>query len=193
MTDSDKFEVGRLARRLASGYYAFVVAHQVAVNPLSANALPPPQRLGPELIRFPTGKIKRKDGTYHSVHMLHFLDLLREDQSLQEEFLRAWAIGALLTLDDALKVHNHFDNAPVLELVYHLRNGVAHGNQFTINSSGKKRLARHPAHNRDAVVRSPEEIVFEITESTSGPVLFDFMGAGDVIDLLQSVECHLTR
>ncbi len=123
--------------------------------------------------------------------MLRHLALLREDRDLQADFLRAWAGGALLALGDELKVHNYFDHAPVLELVYHLRNAVAHGNRFAINESGKKRLAHYPAHNRQAV-RSPAGTVFEITPTTSGPVLFDFMGAADVIDLLQAVEYHLT-
>jgi predicted membrane protein len=54
-----------------------------------------------------------------------------------------------------------------------------------------KRLAKYGAHNRNAVVRSPLGTVFEITPSLCCPVLFDFMGAADVIDLLQSTEILL--
>jgi hypothetical protein len=42
-------------------------------------------------------------------------------------------------------------------------------------------------------VKSPVGTVFEITPSLSGPVLFDFMGPADVIDLLQSVEIYLSK
>jgi hypothetical protein len=121
--------------------------------------------------------------------------LLREDQSLQGDFLRTWALGALLTLGDELDKpeHKYFDHAPILELVYHLRNGIAHGNRFTITESGKKRLAKFAAHNRHAVVKSPKGTVYEITPNLKGPVLFDFIGAADVIDLLQSVEVYLSR
>jgi DNA invertase Pin-like site-specific DNA recombinase len=35
--------------------------------------------------------------------------------------------------------------------------------------------------------------VYEITPSLTGPILFDFIGAADVIDLLQSVEVYLSQ
>jgi hypothetical protein len=186
-----RLAVGRIAQRLASGYYAFLVAHLVAVNPKSINSLPPAKAPGDD----PIGEIKRKDGTFHTLNLRFYLDLLREDQSLQGDFLRTWAMGALLTLGDELAKpeQNYFDHAPILELVYHLRNGIAHGNRFTITDSGKKRLAKYEAHNRYAVVKSPKGTVYEITPNLKGPVLFDFIGAADVIDLLQSVEVNLTR
>lgn len=187
--DPIKLAVAQLAHRLASGYYAFLVAHLVAVNPLSINSLPPAKVLGTN----PTGEIKRKDGTFHTLDLRFYLDLLREDQSLQGHFLRTWAMGALLMLGDELGAHDYFDQAPILELVYHLRNGIAHGNKFNINRWGKDRLAKHEAHNRHAAVRSPLGTVYEITPNLTGPVLFEFIGAADVIDLLQSVEIYLSR
>jgi hypothetical protein len=80
--------VSQTARRLASGYYAFLVAQLVAANPKSINSLPP----------HPTGEIKRKDGTAHTLDLRHYLDLFRKDRDLQSEVLRSWAMGALLTL-----------------------------------------------------------------------------------------------
>src|SRR5262249_11396086 len=186
---ADILAVSRTANRLAAGYYAFLVAHLVAVNPESINSLPPAKALGED----PLGEIKRNDGTAHVLNLRHYLDLLREDHGLQRELLRAWAMGALLTLGDELSAHDYFDRAPVLELVYHLRNGVAHGNRFNITNSGRDRLERYPAHNRSAAVRSPVGVVYEIAPSLSGPVLFDFMGPADVIDLLQAVEVHLSK
>jgi len=181
--------VSRTAQRLASGYYAFLVAQLVAANPHSINSLPPPKVLGQD----PTGEIKRKDGTAHTLNLRHYLDLFREDHGVQKEVLRAWAMGALLTLGDELSTHRYFDKAPLLELVYHLRNGVAHGNRFNITQKGRERLGQHPAHNRTAPVRSPVGTVYEITPGLSGPLFFDFMGPADVIDLLQSVEVHLSQ
>jgi hypothetical protein len=175
--------VSQTARRLASGYYAFLVAQLVAANPKSINSLPP----------HPTGEIKRKDGTAHTLDLRHYLDLFRKDRDLQSEVLRSWAMGALLTLGDELSAHDYFDRAPMLELLYHLRNGVAHGNRFNLTKRGRDRLAQHPAHNRSAAVRSPAGVVYEITPTLSGRVLFEFMGPADVIDLLQSVEIHLGR
>jgi len=187
--EADMLAVSRIAQRLASGYYAFVVAHFVAVNPVSINSLPPARELGQD----PIGELKRKDGTAHTLNLRYFLDLLREKRSLQEEVLRAWAKGAMLTMDVELAAHHYFDHAPVLELIYHLRNAIAHGNRFNITKPGSKRLARHPAHNRDAAVRSPLGTCYEVTCALSGPFLFDFMGPADIIDLLQSVEVHLAK
>ncbi len=186
---SDMLAVSRTAQRLASGYYAFLVAQLVAANPHSINSLPPPKALGQD----PTGEIRRKDGTAHTLNLRHYLDLFREDHGVQKEVLRAWAMGALLTLGDELSTHRYFDKAPLLELVYHLRNGVAHGNRFNITPKGRERLGQHPAHNRGAPVRSPVGTVYEMTPGLSGPLFFDFMGPADVIDLLQSVEVHLSQ
>jgi hypothetical protein len=181
--------VSRTAQRLALGYYAFLVAQLVAANPQSINSLPPAEALGED----PIGEIKRKDGTAHTLNLRHYLDLFREDRGLQGEVLRAWAMGALLTLGDELSAHRYFDRAPVLEFVYHLRNGVAHGNRFNITKKGRDRLALYPAHNRSATAKSPAGVVYEITPFLSGPLLFDFMGPADVIDLLQSVEIYLSK
>jgi hypothetical protein len=184
-----KLAVGRMAQRLATGYYCFLVAHLVAVNPQSINSLPPAKVPGED----PTGEIKRKDGTFHTLDLRYYLDLLRADQSLQGNFLRAWAMGALLALGDELGKHSYFDHAPILELIYHLRNGIAHGNQFHIDHQGQRRLAKYEAHNRHAIVKSPLGTLYEITPDLTGPVLFDFMGAADVIDLLQSAEVYLSQ
>jgi hypothetical protein len=182
-----RLDVSRMAHRLSQGYYSFVVAHYVAVNPFAINLLPPAKVRGSN----PTGELARKDGTTHELDLRYYLDLLREDRDLQHSFLHTWAMGALSTLGDELASHHYFDRAPILELVYHLRNGVAHGNRFNITDAGKDRLKKHPAHNMDARVKSPKGTVFEITPTLSGPVLFDFIGAADVIDVLQSVELHL--
>ena len=73
--------VSRTAQRLASGYYAFLVAQLVAANPQSINSL---QR--------EIGEIKRKDGTAHTLNLRHYLEF-REDHDLQREVLRGWATG----------------------------------------------------------------------------------------------------
>jgi hypothetical protein len=73
----------------------------------------------------------------------------------------------------------------------HLRNGVAHGNAFQIDL---KLLAKFPAHNRLAWVRSDSKAEFEITPNLQKqPVLFDFMAPGDILDLLMSVGLYLIR
>ncbi|OXC78250.1 hypothetical protein [Caballeronia sordidicola] len=53
-------------------------------------------------------------------------------------------MGALLTLGDELGARGYFDRAPILEIVYHLRNGMAHDNRFNIDDRGRKRLQSMP-------------------------------------------------
>jgi hypothetical protein len=186
---SDMLAVSRTASRLASGYYAFSVAQHVAANPRSINSLREPQVFGHD----PTGEIKRKDGTSHTLNLRHYLDFFREAHELQSEILRSWAMGSLLTLGDELSAHAYFDRAPILEFVYHLRNGVAHGNRFNITREGRHPLAQYPAHNRNADVKSPAGVTYEIAPSLGGPILFKFLGPADVIDVLQSVELYRSK
>jgi hypothetical protein len=69
---------------------------------------------------------------------------------------------------------------------------VAHGNSFRIDNP--KELTKFSAHNRLAWVKSDSKTVFEITPSLQNqPVLFDFMGPGDILDLLMSVGLYLVR
>jgi len=78
-----------------------------------------------------------------------------------------------------------------VELVCHLRNGVAHGNTFRINL---KLLAKFPAHNRPAWVKNDSKAEFGITPNLQNQsVLFDFMGPGDVLHLHMSVSLYLIR
>lgn len=59
-----------------------------------------------------------------------------------------------------------------------------------IKDNGLKRLRNYPANNKKARVKGAD---FEISENLQGtPVLFDFMGPADILDLLQSIEVHLT-
>jgi hypothetical protein len=48
--------------------------------------------------------------------------------------------SAMLALGDELRTHHYFDHAPILELVYHMRNGMAYGNKFAIDERGRESL-----------------------------------------------------
>ena len=184
--DPARLALGRRAQQLAEGYYSFLVAHHVASNPRAENLL----RLGPDG-GGEIGEIQRNDRTAHKLDLRHYLEQLRVNRDFQREFLRTWAMGALISLGDALQEHLYFDHAPILEMVYHLRNGMAHGGKFNIDNRGKKRLGKYPAHNHQSIANSPMGTRFEIVETTSGNILWDFMGPADVIDLFQSVGWHL--
>jgi len=138
------------------------------------------------------GYVGRKDGTQIVYHFEHFLKLGASDPVLAEEFARVWLTGALLTVGDALTQNSYFDHAPELELVRHLRNGVGHGNRFNITNPAI--LTTHPANNSLAHIMSDKKTIFEMTPALHGTqVLFDFMGPGDVLDLLLSVGVYLCR
>jgi hypothetical protein len=180
--------VAELAERLALGYYAQIAILDIAGR-AEASKLMPTTRPG---FVVPVGFVRRKDGTEHAFHFEAFLNMQRTDTRMVEDFKRVWPTGALLALGDALAAEKYFDHAPVLEMVYHLRNGVAHGNRFDIRDL--KRLKRFPATTRDADIKSDAGTVFEITPGLNGKeVLFTFMEPGDVQDLLMSVGMYLRK
>ncbi len=176
-------EVGQLAQHLVRGYLAQIAAAR-SVPRMGSNAL---VRL---ISDRPSDFVERKDGTKWSFDTQDALVDLA-DNAIHVELPRVWLTGSLLALGDALKDHGYFDHAPALELVYHLRNGIAHGNRFKFTASGLERLKRYPAHNREAWFRT---VIFEIAPALTGQsVLFEFMGAGDVLDLLSSVGAQLNK
>ncbi len=184
------FAIGRMAERMAQGYYAHIAAVEVARDPRSkelVSAIPKGQPV-------PVGYVIRKDGTKHIFDFHHYLDYLN-NPAIVNDLARTWLVSSLLAVGDALSDRNYLNHAPLLELIYHLRNGVGHGNKFTFTigkkTPGLDRLKQHPAHNRQAQVKTAK---FQIEGKQEGkPVLFDFMGPGDVLDLLQSVGIYLTR
>jgi hypothetical protein len=171
---------------MAQGYFAHMAAIQVATDPRAASLIPSAHS-GSNITE---EHVARKDGTKHVFNFGHYLNQARDNSEIANDLERIWFVGALLTLGDALK--HHGDRAPKLELLRHLRNGVAHGNKFNLRD--KKRLTDYPAHNKYAWVRGGNKPEFEITASMDKqPVLFDFMAAGDILDLLFSVEVYLLR
>jgi len=182
------FECGQLAERMAQGYYAHKAAIEVATDS-RAKALAPAVQPG-QIV--PVGYVARKDGTQIIFHYQHFLDQARTNPTMVSVLERVWLAGSLLAIGDAASVHGYFDRAPELELLRHLRNGIAHGNCFRIDKPAS--LAKFPAHNKLAWVRSDTKAEFEITPALQGQtVLFDFMGPGDVLDILMSVGLYLIR
>ncbi len=138
-------KVAQLARNMAAGYAAHIAAIRLAPR-VSDKAL---VRL---IADYPIDSVQRKDGTKWSFDMQDALISAVADEAIAEEFPRVWLTGSLLAVGDALKRNDYFDHAPELELVRHLRNGIAHGNRFAIQK------LTYPAHNRDAALfgrRSP--------------------------------------
>ncbi len=121
-----------------------------------------------------------------SYHLPHYLAIAGQ-AGRQEQFERVWLAGALLTLGDALGAHHYFDRAPILEMVRHLRNAVAHGNRFDLRST--KQLAVYPAHTpRPSATGHGWEITPELDGSE---FMFEFMQPGDVVSVLDWTAQHL--
>jgi hypothetical protein len=182
------FDCGQLAERMAQGYLSHFAAISIAADERSKCLIPPVER--GQLV--PVGYVHRKDGTFHAFHYEYFLNLSRVNQEISADFERTWLAGALLKVGDAISLNGYFDRAPELELLRHLRNGIAHGNRFRLDNPAN--LQKFPAHNKLAWVRSETKAEFEITEQLQNKeVLFDFIGPGDVLDLLMSVGLYLVR
>jgi hypothetical protein len=181
------FDVGQLAERMAQGHGAHSAAMTV-ITRMDAQTLH-------RLTRYPdpVGSAPCKDGNPLRFNLRDFLMLAFKDSAIAAELPRVWLAGSLLAVGDALARNSYFDRAPELELVRHLRNGIAHGNRFHIQKSDK--LTEFPAHNRDAwSKRRPGSMIFEITPALDGTrVLFDFMEAGDVLKVLYDVGVYLKR
>ena len=179
------FDVGRLAEDMAQGYSAHSSAMTI-ITRLDA------QTLHRVTWNDPVGSAPCKDGTEWSFNLRDFLRLASTKPAIAAELPRVWLTGSLLAVGGALKRNGYFDRAPELELVRHLRNGVAHGNRFNILYPGE--LKEFPAHNRDVWPKRPKSAIFEITPALNGQrVLFDFLDAGDVLELLFSVGSYLKR
>src|SRR5688572_5831171 len=124
------FAAGQYAERMASGYYVHAAALHVATDPRAA-ALAPPVRPGQ---RVSTGFVPTKFGPDHAFHFWHYLNQARTMPAYAEDLKRIWLIGAVLAVGDVLQQNAYFDRAPELELVRHVRNGIAHGNRFRIDN-----------------------------------------------------------
>lgn len=182
------FDTGQLIEKLVAGYYGHLAATIIATD-VRAVSMAPAIETGQNV---PVGRVFRNDQTSHTFHFLHYLKTLKTDPAIEETLSRVWLSGVLITAGDLLSKNRYFDRAPEFELVRHLRNGIAHGNTFRIDSV--KNLIEFPAHNIFAAVRSDTHADFIVDESIQGlPVLFDFMGEGDILDLLLSVGLRLIQ
>lgn len=177
-------QVSELASQLRYGLYAHAAMLRIARDPRSAELAPVERFTGDG----PSASVACRDGSERSFSWHYALEQAQTEGTLRDLMEQAWCTSSLILLGDRLAEENYFDRAPVLEMVRHLRNGVAHGNRFSLLNPSE--LAKWPAHNRDASCQTTEPL--EITADLNGQrVLFDFMAVGDVLDLLISVSTHL--
>lgn len=177
--------VGGLANRLVEAYLAHAASLMIARSADAATLIPDVE--ADQLV--PVGRLLNGDGTPFEFHFSYFFEVAGHP-TIAEDFDRTYAAGALLALGDALAAQHYFDRAPELELVRHLRNGVAHGNRFNIQHAVQ--LTTHPANNFDAWVKTSP--LLEVTPAAHGrTVLFDFVAPADVVGVLQGVAAYLIR
>jgi hypothetical protein len=171
---------------MADLHYAYVAALQLSRHP-DAVSLMPAKEPG-ELV--PIGRVRFADGVSEQRFDFGHYFKMADDSDATVEFNQAFFVGALLGLGDALRAQSYFDHAPELELVYHLRNGVAHGNRFAFTNVGKARLTRWPAHNRDAWLKTP--VPYEVTPTLAGhQVLFSYIGPAELNTVFRCVGSYL--
>jgi hypothetical protein len=170
------FALGGVIFSLAQSCYAHEALSFVARHP-KAELIVPDEPVGEGI----QGTLLRNDGTFHLFDMRYYLSLGINDPDSNEQLLLASYASVLITTADLLSGCGYFNHSPEFELIYHLRNGLAHGNKFTITQSGKRRLSRYPAFLRS--FNGAEK--YHISEHLNGSgVLFDFVGPGDVVDIL---------
>ena len=195
-----ELEVGKVAQELFVGYLAYTASAYALDQPEIADAtvaaLEAANR-GPAAV--PTATIVRADGSVMPYHLTHAIRTVRSTSSFRLTYDRLWLAGALLTLGDRLSEERYFDQGPDLEFVRHLRNGIAHGNKFHFVRDEPRRPAHFTGPDGrvlpDATTTGPGYVVtFEITRALEGRrVLFDFIGPGDIFDLLTHVSLRLMQ
>ncbi len=122
----------------------------------------------------------RHDQTQHATPLYDsLLDVQARAAQYANDFERSTIAGMLVDVGDACARNQYFDKTPELEFVRHLRNAAGHGNTFNLLNGEPRRPATFSS--------------FKITADQHGleNVLFDFIGPGDVLDLLSNVEAHL--
>jgi hypothetical protein len=196
----DELQVGQLAQELNEGYMAYAGSTSLARHPYAIQLVERLERenTGPAIV--PIESILRKDGSAAFFSLSHALRKISTSQTYREVHDRLWLGGALLTLGDELARVRYFDKGPDLEFIRHLRNGIAHGNRFHFERGAPQRPAHFTGSAQrllaDGHTTTPrgQAHTFVISSALNGRgVLFDFLGPGDVCDLLAFVSVRLLR
>ncbi len=141
----------------------------------------------------PILRISRRDGNDMMMWFNHYLNNNREQQTV-EDFDRVWLIGALLTVGDALGANKYFNHEPEAEMIRHLRNGIAHGHEFTfstrVNNKDTGKL-KHTANifryaDRQKMPRHEIDTYLQGAE-----VMWAWGGPDAIVDCLTVLGVHL--
>ncbi|MCF2487498.1 hypothetical protein [Dyadobacter sp. CY347] len=118
-----------------------------------------------------------KSGGYN-LNIPDSIKALNGAPSFRLEMIRLPTAGAILKIGDLLAKSGYFTKTPELEFMRHLRNGIAHGNQFNFVPAEPRRPASFET--------------FVIENGLHGKtVLGDFIESGDVLALFDLLESNL--
>jgi hypothetical protein len=180
-----EFEVGQFAQRLVEHYLSTLAGWTLLRLPAGEAAL---QRLerentGPAVV--PISDVGRQNGTMIWYSVSHYLRRARDDPDFQVVHARLGLEMAIVSLHASIQSEGGFDHGPDLEFLRHLRNAVAHGNRFELRNGEPRRDAYSENYSIP-----PQR--FEVTKHAhERPALFEFLGPGDVCDLLNSIGSRL--
>lgn len=182
-------DVAVLVQKVTSHYFAHVAAMHVARDQ-RAQAFSPSVEPG-QIV--PVLKIPRRDGNQMIMHFKHFLALNKEPETV-EAFDRVWLTGALLTVGDALRGNGYFNHEPEVEIIRHLRNGIAHGNKFEFHSrvvDQRSGVLKHPANifRYSDLQKMPRHQID--TQLAGAEVLWAWGGPDAIMDCLTVLGIHL--
>ena len=189
IVDQAAVDVATLAQRMVSQFFSHHAALYVARD-TRAQKFAPPIETGQYL---PGLKIPRRDGNAMIMPFDHYLSEGRKPETKQD-FDKVWLIGALLMVGDALGANRYFGHIPEAEIIRHLRNGVAHGNQFKFDravidqSSGK---LKYPANIFRYAGRQGMPMHEVDTDRQGTEALFAWGGPDAIIDCLTVLGIHL--
>lgn len=184
---------------LYNGYLGYVGATTIVRHPYAQDVVKrlEDENSGPAPV--PIEQIVRQDGSAAYFDLSHAVRNITTSVDYREIHDRLWLGGALLALGDELTRASYFDRRPDLEFIRHLRNGVAHGNKFHFCNGEPRRPAHFTGPDQrlmpNGTITPPgQRRTFEITFALQGKtVLFDFLGPGDICDLLLFVSWRLIR
>ena len=136
-----------------------------------------------------TRVVGRKRGDHHLFGFEHYLKAAFEADTIANPVQQSWFAMAILTAGAELSPFNYFNRAPRLEVIYHLRNAIAHGGRFHFTEDCRQRLSDYPANT----FGTEGMVQFEVTAALDGQEpLFELLHPGDVIDVLIGATFYLS-
>ena len=189
MVNQAAVDVATLAQRMTSLYFSHVAAMYVARD-VRAVAFAPAIEPGEHV---PILRIPRRDGNAMIMWFNHYLEKNREQGTI-DDFDKVWLTGALLAVGDALGANGYFNHDPEVEMIRHLRNGIAHGNRFKFDPSVTNKFTgklKHPANISRYAERQKMPMHEIETDLDTSEVLWAWGGPDAAVDCLTVLGIHL--